>query len=165
MTNRGRQSTVGRLHRPPSSSRRALRCLRQRLSSTSATPMRSPRRVHMAEVEGEIGNNEAASGAAPPSSYVLRPLVGIKSRSSSTLGANRRAIICIGPAIVAGAAASDCTMRYVNGRQRETSAVKFGCWRDQARNRHVFPDFHASVVEKIQLQRSHLTDLQQMRSV
>ena len=85
----------------------------------------------MAEVEGEIGNNEAASGAAPPSSYVLRPLVGIKSRSSSTLGANRRAIICIGPAIVAGAAASvQCGI--VNGRQRETSAVKFGCWRDQA---------------------------------
>ena len=78
----------------------------------------------MAEVEGEIGNNEAASGAAPPSSFVSRPLVGIKSRSSSTLDANRRTIICIGPAIVAGAAASDCTMRYVNGRQRETSAVQ-----------------------------------------
>ena len=62
----------------------------------------------MAEVEGEqIGNeNEAASGAAPPSSFVSLPLVGIKSRSSSTLDANRRTIICIGPAIVAGAVAS-----------------------------------------------------------
>jgi len=59
----------------------------------------------MAEVEGEIGN-EAASGAAPRSSFVSLPLVGIKSRSSSTLDANRRTIICIGPAIVAGAVAS-----------------------------------------------------------
>ena len=66
-------------------------------------------RVHMAEVEGEIGN-EAASGAAPRSSFVSLPLVGIKSRSSSTLDANRRTSICIGPAIVAGAAASICTM-------------------------------------------------------
>ena len=60
----------------------------------------------MAEVEGGQIGNEAASGAAPPSSFVSLPLVGIKSRSSSTLDANRRTIICIGPAIVAGAVAS-----------------------------------------------------------
>lgn len=88
----------------------------------------------MAEVEGEIGN-EAASGAAPRSSFVSLPLVGIKSRSSSTFDANRRIIICIGPAIVAEAVASTSTQCASN---ENVSGKLVGCGIKPA-NRHVFP--------------------------
>ena len=86
----------------------------------------------MAEVEGEIGN-EAASGAAPRSSFVSLPLVGFKSRSSSTFDANRRIIICIGPAIVAEAVASTQCASNEN-----VSGKLVGCGIKPA-NRHVFP--------------------------